>query len=67
MLFQDLKIAKSDTFDNYLNKDITWFISTAEKLDNLVKYMQEEIRSCLYNRYPSDKKIRNTVCAYGFS
>ena len=73
MLFQDLKIAKSDTFDNYLNKynviylDITWFISTAEKLDNLVKYMQEEIRSFLYNRYPSDKKIRNTVCAYGFS
>ena len=73
MLFQDLKIAKSDTFDNYLNKynviylDITWFISTAEKLDNLVKYMQGEIRSCLYNRYPSDKKIRNTVCAYGFS
>ena len=73
MLFQYLKIAKSDTFDNYLNKynviylDITWFISTAEKLDNLVKYMQEEIRSCLYNRYPSDKKIRNTVCAYGFS
>lgn len=73
MLFQDLKIAKSDMFDNYLNKynviylDITWFISTAEKLDNLVKYMQEKIRSCLYNRYPSDKKIRNTVCAYGFS
>lgn len=51
---------------NVIYLDITWFISTAEKLDNLVKYMQEEIRSCLYNRYPSDKKIRNTVCAYGF-
>lgn len=59
MLFQDLKIAKSDTFDNYLNKynviylDITWFISTAEKLDNLVKYMQEEIVCELNEAFPS--------------
>ena len=59
MLFQDLKIAKSDTFDIYLNKynviylDITWFISTAEKLDNLVKYMQEEIVCELNEAFPS--------------
>ena len=48
-LFLDLEIAGEPDFETHLNRynviyiDITWFISTAENIQDSVKYLQKEI------------------------
>lgn len=57
-LFRDLKIADTESFEKYRNRynviylDITWFISTAEHVEDTVKYMQREVIKELQNAFP---------------
>lgn len=58
-LFADLKIAKSSTFNMYLNKyhviylDITWFIAIVGDIRNTVKYLQQEVIKELREVFPA--------------
>ena len=66
-LFQDLKIAKTDLFAQYLNHynviylDITWFISTVESKKDLVKYIQKEVIAELREAFSAMKEERNSL------
>lgn len=66
-LFQDLKIAKSEDFDTYLNQydviylDITWFISTVGKITDTVKYLQREVVGELRKTFPSMTMEKNSL------
>lgn len=57
-LFLDLEIAKTPSYEKYLNKyyviylDITWFISTAEDIRNTVRHLQKEVISELRQEFP---------------
>ena len=66
-LFQDLKIAKSKDFHTYLNQynviylDITWFISTAENIEDTVKYLQRDVIKELQEAFPSETKEERSL------
>ena len=57
-LFQGLEIAQTEEFLQYLNKfnviylDVTWFISTVEKIEDTVKYLQREVVRELRDAFP---------------
>lgn len=57
-LFSNLKIAKDESYEKYLNKypviylDITWFVSICGDIKNVLKYMQDEVISELKKSYP---------------
>lgn len=58
-LFQPLKIAKDESYKEYLNKqdvlflDIAWFISIASSLETMVSEMQESILDELRDTFPN--------------
>ncbi len=60
-LFQNLEIAKDDSFDQYLNKydvlylDITWFLSGTAHGENMVRTLQEKVIAELRETYPQAK------------
>lgn len=57
-LFKGLEIEKHPSFEDHLNKydvlylDITWFISTTENLNRVVKEMQDKIIAELRETFP---------------
>ncbi|MCD8083661.1 MAG: ATP-binding protein [Clostridiales bacterium] len=68
-LFDGLKISKTDSYEEYLNKydviylDITRFISTATSLSKLVKNIQMSVIEELRETYPSFIKEKEEVLA----
>lgn len=69
-LFRDLEIAKEDSFQQYLNQynviylDITWFISTVERIEDTVKYLQTEVIRELKDTFPAiTKEMRSLPIA----
>lgn len=69
-LFRDLEIAKEDSFQQYLNQynviylDITWFISTVERIEDTVKYLQTEVIRELKDTFPAiTKEMRSLSIA----
>ncbi len=65
-LFEDLEIAKSGTFDEYLNRydviylDITWFISTAVDIGNVVDDLQKNVIMELKEAFPDIARADET-------
>lgn len=61
-LFEGLEVSKDDSFEKYLNKfdviylDITWFISSADHISNVVRLMQQKVMGELREAYPNAKK-----------
>jgi hypothetical protein len=61
-LFEDLEIAKDDSFVENLNKydviyiDMTWFISVVEDISRVVALLKEKLMNELYEIYPDAKK-----------
>lgn len=57
-LFEGLKISKDPSFERYRNQynvlylDITWFISTAEKIEHTILHLQKEIIEELSEAFP---------------
>ena len=70
-LFQGLEIAQTEEFLQYLNKfnviylDVTWFISTVEKIEDTVKYLQREVVRELRDAFP-DMTGERTFSAHCF-
>ncbi|MCD7956450.1 MAG: ATP-binding protein [Lachnospiraceae bacterium] len=69
LLFEGLEIAKKNSFEKYLNKydvvylDMTWFISTARCISEVVKELQKKVIEELQEEYPSCLKKRETILA----
>lgn len=63
-LFADLKIGKDVSFKEHLNQhdviylDITWFISTADHIQNTVRNIQEKVIEELRELYPDVRRER---------
>lgn len=66
-LFKDLKISHTKNFDTYRNcynviyLDITWFISTAEDAEDIVKYMQREVIKELRSTFPDSTSEQKSL------
>ena len=66
-LFKDLKISHTKNFDTYRNcynviyLDITWFISTAEDTEDIVKYMQREVIKELRSTFPDSTSEQKSL------
>ena len=65
-LFQGLEISNDSSFEKYLNQynvlylDITWFISTTEKIHDTVLHLQKEIIDELSESFPGTIKEGRT-------
>jgi hypothetical protein len=61
-LFEDLEIAKDDSFEKNLNKydviyiDMTWFISAVKDIGHVVELLNEKLMDEMYEIYPDAKK-----------
>jgi hypothetical protein len=61
-LFEDLEIAKDNSFEKNLNKydviyiDMTWFISAVKDIGRVVGLLEEKLMDELYEVYPDAKK-----------
>ena len=71
-LFQDLDIAKDSSFEEHLNRydviylDITWFISSADHIQNVVDILQEKVINELRETYAyvrKEKTLSETLAA----
>ena len=71
-LFQDLDIAKDSSFEEHLNRydviylDITWFISSADYIQNVVDILQEKVINELRETYAyvrKEKTLSETLAA----
>lgn len=57
-LFANLKIVNDESYEKYLNKypviylDITWFVSNCGDIENIVRYIQDEVSKEIKNEYP---------------
>lgn len=57
-LFAGLEIANDESYEKYLNKypviylDITWFVSNCGDIENIVRYIQDEVSKEIKNEYP---------------
>ena len=66
-LFKDLKISHTKNFDTYKNcynviyLDLTWFISTAEDTEDIVKYMQREVIKELRSTFPDSTSEQKSL------
>lgn len=65
-LFTGLEISKDDSFATYLNRydviylDITWFVSSTNNREDIVRFIQEKVIDELRENYPDAKK-ENTL------
>jgi hypothetical protein len=61
-LFEDLKIGKDSSFEQHLNKydvlylDMTWFISCASDISNVVEELQDKVSCEIREAYPDVPK-----------
>lgn len=61
-LFKDLAISSDPSFEKYLNKfdviylDITWFISSADNIRNVVTQLQQKVIGELRDAYPEARR-----------
>lgn len=66
-LFESLKIADTKEYLVHLNRypviylDITWFISTAERIEDVVVYLQKEVIQELIETYPDVTQERRSL------
>ena len=60
-MFSDLKISKADTFERHLNKynvihiNMVNFLSEAENMDEMLKFIEEDLIDELKSEYPDVK------------